>query len=117
MGAGTAFTTTVNGTSYQFVTIADVTGTNTGNSVPFDNTVIYEGTYVTSKYLVDTSDIDQRFILNSPRVDTTTLTVKVQTSADDTSTTNGQRICDKKPKKNFIKQNIQKVQEQQMNRA
>ena len=28
---GTAFTTTVDGTSYQFVTIADVTASNIGN--------------------------------------------------------------------------------------
>ena len=94
MPAGTAFTTTVDDVSYQFVTIADITGTNTGNAVPFDSTEIYEGSYVTTKYLVDSSDIDQRFILNSPRVDTTTLTVKVQTSVDDSSTTTYTKATD-----------------------
>ncbi len=94
MGAGTAFTTTVNGTSYQFVTIADVTGTNTGNAVPFDSTTIYEGTYVTTKYLADSSEIDQRFIITDNRADTTTLTVKVQTSSSDTATTTYTKATD-----------------------
>ena len=50
MPAGTAFDTTVDGTSYQFVTISDVTGANSGTSVNFDGTEIYEGTYITTKY-------------------------------------------------------------------
>ena len=95
MPAGTAFTTTVDGTSYQFVTIADITGASTGNAIPFDSTEIYEGTYVTTKYLVDSSDVDQRFIITDPnRADTTTLTVKVQTSASDTTTTTYTKATD-----------------------
>ena len=94
MPAGTAFTTTVDGVNYQFVTIADVTSTNIGNAINFDSTNIYEGTYVTSKYLVDSSDIDQRFILTDPRSDTSTLTVKVQTSSTDTTTTTYTKATD-----------------------
>ncbi len=84
MPAGTTFTTTVDGVSYQFVTVADITASNIGQTVNFDSTLIYEGTYITTKYLVDTDDVDQRFIITDPKVDTTTLTVKVQTSASDT---------------------------------
>ena len=87
MPAGTAFTTTVDDVTYQFVTIAAVTSSNTGNAVPFDNTKIYEGTYTTTKYIVDTSDVNQRFILTDARSDTSTLTVKVQNSVSDTTTT------------------------------
>ena len=87
MSAGTAFSTTVDGTSYQFVTVSDVTASNSGNSIAFDGTLVYEGTYITTKYLVDTSDVDQRFILTDPATDTTTLSVKVQNSASDTTTT------------------------------
>ena len=94
MSAGTAFTATVDGTSYQFVTISDVTSTNTGNNIPFDNVTVYEGTFVTSKYLVDTSDVEQRFILTDPRSDTTTLTVKVQNSSSDTTTTTYTKATD-----------------------
>ena len=87
MPSGTAFTATVDGTNYQFVTISDVTRANSGNSVNFDSVEIYEGTYIISKNVVDSSNVDQKFILTDPRADTSTLTVKVQTSTSDTSTT------------------------------
>jgi hypothetical protein len=85
--AGTAFTTTVDGVNYQFVTVSAATSSNTGNNVAFDSTTVYEGTWITTKYLVDSSDVDQRFILTDPATDTSTLSVKVQTSASDTTTT------------------------------
>ena len=94
MPAGTTFTTTVDGVSYQFVTIADITSNNIGNAINFDSTKIYEGTYVTSKYIVDTSDIEQSFTLTDPRADTTTLTVKVQNSVTDTTTTTYTKATD-----------------------
>jgi len=94
MPAGTAFTTSVDGTDYQFVTIADVTASNTGSSVPFDSIKIYEGSYITTKYTVDTSDVDQKFLLRDANSDTSTLTVKVQTSASDTTTTTYTKATD-----------------------
>ena len=94
MPAGTAFSTTVEGTNYQFVTTSDVTGTNDGGTVSFDSTNIYEGTYVTTKFVVDTSDVDQRFVLGDNRADTSTLTVKVQTSSTDTTTTTYTKATD-----------------------
>ena len=94
MSAGTAFTTSVDGTDYQFVTIADVTASNTGSSVPFDSVNVYEGTYVTTRYTVDTSDVDQSFTLGDANADTSTLTVKVQTSSSDTSTTTYTKATD-----------------------
>jgi hypothetical protein len=94
MPAGTAFTTVVDGTDYQFVTIADVTASNTGSTVPFDSVNIYEGTYITTRYTVDTSDVDQRFTLGDANADTSTLTVKVQTSNSDTSTTTYTKATD-----------------------
>ena len=87
MPAGTSFTTTIDDITYKFVTIASVTSSNTGASVPFDNVKIYEGTYTTTKYIVDTSDVNQRFILTDARSDTSTLTVKVQNSVSDTTST------------------------------
>jgi len=94
MSAGTAFTTNVGGTDYQFVTIADVTGNNSGSAVQFDSVNIYEGTYVTTKYVVDTADVDQRFLLRDANSDTSTLTVKVQTSSSNTSTTTYTKATD-----------------------
>ena len=94
ISAGTVFTTSVNNVDYQFVTIADVTASTTGVEVPFNDLKIYEGTYVTTRYTVDTSDVSQRFLLTDNRSDTTTLTVKVQTSATDTTTTTYTRATD-----------------------
>ena len=37
MSAGTAFSTTVDGLDYQFVTVADITSNNSGNTIPFDS--------------------------------------------------------------------------------
>ena len=94
MSAGTVFTSTVDEVDYQFVTIADVTKSNTGAGIPFTNIDIYEGTYVTTRYTVDSSDVDQRFLLPDNRSDTSTLTVKVQTSAADTTTTTYTKATD-----------------------
>ena len=67
---------------------------NVGNSVIFYDVDIYEGTYVTTKYTVDTSNPDQRFLLVDPRADTTTLTVKIQNSSSDTTTTTFTKATD-----------------------
>ena len=85
MPAGTVFTTTVDGTDYQFVTSSAVTASNTGSGITYNNIKIYEGTYISTRYIVDSSDADQRFLLTSNSADTTTLTVKVQNSSSDTT--------------------------------
>jgi len=92
--SGTVFNTTVDGTSYQFVTVSDVTSSNIGGLVNFDSTEIYEGTYLTTKYTADSTDVEQRFLLADNRADTTTLTVKVQTSSSDTTTTTYTKATD-----------------------
>ena len=94
MPAGTAFTSSVDGTSYQFVTIADITASNIGNTVAFDSTSLYEGTYVTVKYVVDTSDAEQRYMITDNRADTTTLRVRVQTSVSDSTVTTYTKATD-----------------------
>ena len=86
MTAGTKFNTSVDNVDYQFVNVNDVTANSTGTEIPFNNLKIYEGTYVTVRYTVDSSDVNQRFILTDKRSDTTTLTVKVQTSSSDSTT-------------------------------
>ena len=86
MTKGTAFTTTVDGTTYQFINNADVVTTPVNGVYRFSNVTIYEGTLVTFRYTVDTTDPDQRFIIPSSLVDTSTLVVKVQNSSTDTTT-------------------------------
>ena len=84
MPAGTAFSTTVDNVNYQFVTHTAYTKSNTGAGIPFNNISIYEGSYISSRFTVDTSNSDQRFLIQDTNTDTSTLTVKVQTSSSNT---------------------------------
>ena len=86
MSRGTKFATTVDGTNYSFVNNADVSISPVDGVYKFSNLDIYEGTYLNYKYTANTSDTDQRFIIPNDNVDTTTLTVKVQESASDSTT-------------------------------
>ncbi len=94
MPAGTKFSSTLNGATYNFVTVADLVGAKFGNSVNFDSIGVYEGTYVETRYTVDTSDLEQRFLLRDNRSDTSTLTVKVINSASDSTTTTYTKATD-----------------------
>ncbi len=86
MAKGTAFTTSVDGETYQFVTNAAHTVTPASGVYNFSGISIYEGTLVTFKYTVDSTDVDQRFIVPSINADTSTLKVSIQNSASDTTT-------------------------------
>ena len=86
MAKGTVFTTSVDGTSYQFVTNQSYSIQPNAGVFQFDNVNVFEGTLVTFKYTVDTNDVDQKFIIPSNNADTSTLKVSIQTSASDTTT-------------------------------
>ena len=86
MDKGTVFTTSVGGTSYQFVTNASHTLTPSSGVYQFSSIPIFEGTLTTFKYTVNTSDPDQRFIIPNPNADTTTLRVQIQNSSSDSTT-------------------------------
>ena len=86
LSAGHIFETTVSGTQYQFVAINDVTIQPDSEIYTFSNLPVYEGTYVTTKHTVNTSDADQRFVLDNDNIDISTLSVTVQTSSTDTTT-------------------------------
>ena len=86
MSKGTVFTTTVENTSYQYVTNSDITITPSSGVYKFSSVPIYEGSLVTFKYTNDVNDVDQKFIIPSANADTSTLLVKVQNSSTDTTT-------------------------------
>jgi len=94
MSAGTKFSTSVGKDSFSFVTISDITGSNDGGTVTFENVSVYEGTYVTSTYTVDTSSLGQRYLLTDNRSDINTLTVSVQNSITDTEVTSFYKATD-----------------------
>jgi hypothetical protein len=85
MDKGTTFTSTVDGTTYQFVTNEVSTITPLDGVYRFTDIIIYEGTLVTYRYTVDSSDVDQKFIIPSVNADTSTLKVTVQNSSVDTT--------------------------------
>jgi len=85
MNKGTTFTSTVDGIAYEFVTNQDVTITPADGVYRFSNVSLYEGTLVTYRYTVDSTDVDQKFIIPSVNADTSTLKVSVQNSAGDTT--------------------------------
>tara|TARA_Y100001970_G_scaffold290187_1_gene422933 strand:+ start:3641 stop:5503 length:1863 start_codon:yes stop_codon:yes gene_type:complete len=65
-------------TSYTFSTYEDIT-TNVINGVAtFTDVKVYQGSYLTRNFTVDTS-YNQRFILSNPDIDTSTITVNVGT--------------------------------------
>tara|TARA_B100000575_G_scaffold16562_1_gene11623 strand:+ start:1869 stop:3731 length:1863 start_codon:yes stop_codon:yes gene_type:complete len=86
MDKGTVFTTSVDGTSYQFVTNQSFSVQPNAGVFQFNNVNVFEGSLVTFKYTVDTNDVDQKFIIPSNNADTSTLKVSVQTSSSDTTT-------------------------------
>ena len=85
MTKGTVFTTTVDNTSYQYVTNSDFTTTPVAGVYKFSSVPIYEGTLVQFKYTNDSTDSDQKFIIPNDKVDTSTLQVRVQNSSEDST--------------------------------
>ena len=83
---GTKFTTQVDGTTYSFVCNATQTITPVNSVLRFNNLPVYEGTLVTAKYTVDSSNIEKKYMMTDNRGDTTTLKVSVQNSAADLTT-------------------------------
>ena len=84
---GTVFTTVIDDINYQFVTVAEHTSQIENGIISFTNLPIYEGTYVTNRYTVDTDNVDQKFYVNDENGDTTTLLVDVFDNSSSTSST------------------------------
>ena len=83
---GTTFTTTVDGTSYNYIVKDDTTISPVSGVYTFSELPVYEGTLVNNKYTVDVTNADQRFLIKNKFADTTTLNVTVQNSSSDTTT-------------------------------
>ena len=86
MTAGTLFSTTIDGTAYNFVTTSDNTATSDTGIFLFSEVPIYEGTRVRYTYTVDSNNLEQRFVIPAANVDTTTLVTTVQASSSDVTT-------------------------------
>ena len=85
MDKGTSFSATIENTDYSFITNEDIAMSPADGVYKFSNVTLYEGTLVNFKYTVDSTDVDQKFIIPNINADTTTLKVTVQTSISDTT--------------------------------
>jgi hypothetical protein len=71
------FTADVDGVGYYFSPVEDISLTA---NVP-QSIVVYEGKTVTNKFLVNLTDITQKFVIPNSEIDTSTLKVSVQQNA------------------------------------
>ena len=73
------------GANFTFCIPEDVTVPVVEDVAFFTDIEIYEGTFLSRSFTVDTSNIDQKFIIPNANVDTSTLVVQVKESAFDLS--------------------------------
>lgn len=76
--AKTAFTARLGSNTFNFVTSDAVSIANNTNGVFYANNVlIYEGSYTTDTFIKNDAIPNQRFVLNNPNIDTTSLEMTV----------------------------------------
>ena len=75
--AGLLCVGSVNDTSYTFSIPNNIQRNVVNDVASFNNIEIYQGTFLTKQFIVDCS-LDQRFILNNPFIDTSTISVYVK---------------------------------------
>ena len=76
-----AVSNTFNGGNYTFSILNDITvPLTTSNTASFNGIEIYEGTLVTTSFTISANSPNQRFILDNPGIDTSTIQVIVSES-------------------------------------
>lgn len=81
------FVTTVNGSSYTFLTTDTYTIQPTNGAYTFSNISVKEGTLLEYSYTAVTPGVDEKYEIPNAAVDTSTLLVTVQTSSTDSTFT------------------------------
>lgn len=74
---GTSFTTKVGSNNYTFTTDQNIVVTSSNGSFVASDVTLYEGTYTTENFVINTSDSDQKITISSDTVDVTSVTVDV----------------------------------------
>ena len=78
--------TTFQGLSYSFNIIDSVTKPIVNNIATFDAISVYEGTYLTQTFTVDTNNPNQKFILSNAGIDVSSIRVTVRNTQNSTVT-------------------------------
>lgn len=81
----TPFSTTVDGTSYTFLTNKTYTASRVGTTYTFTDVDVIEGSLQNFSFVASTPGPQEKYIIPSLSIDTTTLQVVVQTSATNTT--------------------------------
>ena len=79
-------------TNYIFCIPENITVPVVNGFAEFSNIEIYEGNFISQNFTVDTSLFNQRYILDNPSIDTSTIKVKVQSSESSNSSVTYQQI-------------------------
>ncbi len=81
----TKFTSTVDGVNYNFTTVKPTTLYPVSGVYSVSNVEVKEGNLLTKSYTVNLADTAQRFLIPNANVDTTTINITVQNSANDST--------------------------------
>jgi hypothetical protein len=79
-------------TNYIFSIPEDITVPVSNGSATFNNIEIYEGTFLSQNFTVNTAHTNQRYILSNSSIDTSTIRVKVKPSESSSSTVTYKQI-------------------------
>ena len=82
--AGSGFVTNYDGSLYRFIVTEDYRETVSNGTVSFANLPIYEGSLIQTRTSVDSNAKGQRFIIDNPSTDISTLKVRIYESANTT---------------------------------
>lgn len=82
----TTFTSDINGTVFNFLTVTDYTASRSGSTYVFSDVEIKEGSYQEYRFAVSDNSPTKKYEIPAQNIDTTTLLVTVQNSATDTTT-------------------------------
>ena len=76
--AKTGFTSRVGSNTFNFVTKESIAITTSNNGVYYaNNLTLYEGSYITDTFVKNSAIENQRFLLNNPTIDTTSIEITV----------------------------------------
>ena len=85
---GMVFTTATGNANYIFnIVDAQTAPVSSAGLCTFSNVNVYEGTYLTSEFTVDTANYNQKFVLENQNIDTSLIRVEVQENPNQESRT------------------------------
>jgi len=71
--------------SYTFAIPSDITVPVINGIASFEDVLIYEGTFLVDNFLVEASNLQKKYILNNPNIDTSTIKVEVRDTQSSTT--------------------------------